>query len=74
MAIFLAPRKERTIDDGSFLHLAGLLLNLLQDNCAEEMRMVLLKWSIEHPVRNAHDVIPERLSLVLFVPHIRALE
>jgi hypothetical protein len=55
-------------------NIARLLLNLLQDNCAEKMRMVLLEWSIEHPVRNAHDVIPKRLPLVLFVPHIRALE
>src|SRR5262249_38323080 len=62
------------IYDGSLLHLAGLLLNLLQHDCAEKMRIVLLEWSIEHPVRNAHDVIPEWLPLVLFVPHIRALE
>ena len=63
-----------TVDDGSLLHLPGLPLNLLQHHCAEKVRMVLVRWSVEDPVRQAHYVVPEWLPLVLLVPYVRTLE
>ncbi len=62
------------IDDRSLLHLTRVFLNLLQDNCSKEMRMVLVEWSVEDPIGNAGHIIPERLPLYFLIPNIRALE
>lgn len=63
-----------TVDDGSLLHLARLLLNLLQHHRAEKMRLVSLGRTIQHSVRHPNDVIPEWLSLILLVPDVRSLK
>jgi hypothetical protein len=62
------------IDDGSFLHLASFLLQLLQNDSTQEVRVVFLKRFAEDPVRYADKVIPERVPLVLFIPDVRTLE
>ena len=63
-----------TVDDGSLLHLPGLLLNLLQHYSAEKMGMVHFRRTIQDALRHAHGVVPERFPLVFLVPHIGTLE
>jgi hypothetical protein len=40
------------------LHLAGLLLNLLQHYGAKEVRMVSVGWLGQHSFGHAYEVIP----------------
>lgn len=63
-----------TVDDGPLLHVPGRARHLLQNNGAEEVGLVPISWSLEHPTRDAGEVLPQRLPLALLVPDIRPLE
>jgi hypothetical protein len=62
------------IDDSPRLHESDRVLRLLQDDSAEEVRLLLVLRSSQQPIRDAHDVIPERFPLALLVPNVPTLE
>jgi hypothetical protein len=62
------------VDDRPHLHPAGRLLDLLKDDCAEEVRVVPVERPVQEPLGYEDDVVPERLPLVLQVPDVGALE
>lgn len=38
------------------------------------MGVMLSNRVLENPLRNTHNIVPQRLPLVLLVPHVRTLE
>ena len=62
------------VDDRSLLHQPGRVLDLLQDDGAEKVRMVLPSGLRQEPIGHPNDVVPQRLPLVLLVPDVRSLE
>ena len=62
------------VNNCALLHLAGLLLNLLEHHRTEKVWMMLVAGPDQNPIRDAHDVIPQRVPLVFLVPDIRPLE
>ena len=62
------------VDDRSFLHRSRWILQLLEDDRAQEVRLMPGASIGEQPLRDAHDVAPQRLPLVVLVPDIRPLK
>ena len=62
------------VDDRPRLQRAHRVLQLLQHDGAKEVRLVLAARVCEETLRHAHDVLPQRLPLVLLVPDVGPLE
>jgi len=62
------------IDDGSSLHEANRILDLLKDNGSEEMRLRSGVWVLKESFSYTHDIVPKWLPLTLLVPDITALK
>ena len=62
------------VDDRPFLHRPSRILHLLEHDCAKEMRVMPAAGVLKQPLRDAHDVTPQRLPLVVLIPHIWPLK
>jgi hypothetical protein len=63
-----------TVDDRALLHQARWPLDLLQNDGAKEMWMMLVGRTSKDSVRDVRNVIPEWFPLVRLGPDIRSLE
>jgi hypothetical protein len=62
------------VDDRTLLHEAGRTLDLLKNDSAKEVGLVLGVGIAEKALRNSSYVVPKRLPLTLFVPNVRTLK
>ena len=62
------------VDYGPFLHRPSRVLHLLEHDCAKEMRVLPSGRVLKQALRHTDDVTPQRLPLVVLVPHIWPLE